>query len=206
MSKHRNRPVKAASQIVTLKDIERHVLDDALELIATIGLANPLMNTMRIFELEDPYLAPALFLRTTLSRHVVLVTTRLHALRGIGNTGETASIESYLHYAEVEGALLTAQADIFRSNRQDMILKLEADGIPFAELTNFRNAELAHSLHRSLPSTNKLVSLPIWDFAHNTYELVLKIEKAVSGTAKLDTKFQEWLDYGLAFWPKDLDP
>jgi hypothetical protein len=197
--------MEKSSQVTTFKDIEKHVLDDAVELIATIGVANPLMHTMRIGEFGDAKLAIALFLRTTLSRHVILVTARLHEPKKRGRTGETASIESYLHYAEAEGALSTVQADAFRSARQDIIQKLEADGIPFAELMSFRNAELAHSLHRSLPMANRLVSLPIWDFAHNTYELVVKIEKAVSGTAKLDAKFQEWLDRGLEFWPKGQD-
>jgi hypothetical protein len=187
---------------VSLKDIEKHVLDDAIELIATIGIANPLMHTTRIYELDQAYFPVALFLRSTLSRHVILVAMRLHALRGTGITGEAASIDSYLHYAEIEGSLLPAQADAFRSSRQQIIRNLEVEGITFSELAIFRNAELAHSLHPSKPMTNKLVSLPIWDFAYNTYELVLKIEKVVSGRAVLDAKFQEWLDCGLAFWGK----
>jgi hypothetical protein len=197
--------MKAPSQAISLKDIEKHVLDDAVELIATVGVANPLLHTTLVYELEGSNREVALFLRATLSRHAILVATRLHALKQTGPTGETASIESYLHYAEIEGVLSTTQAGVFRSKRKDIIQKLEAAGIPFSDLMIFRTAELAHSLHRS-PMANKLASLPIWDFAHETYELVLRIEKTVSGTAVLEKKFQEWLDRGREFWPESPVP
>ena len=141
-------------------------------------------------------------MRGLLGRHVVLVVTRLHALKGTGPTGETASIDSYLHYAEAEGLLSAAKAQAFRSKREAAIEKLEKDGIKFAELMSFRHSELAHSLHRPTPLANKLLSLPIWDFADATFELVRSIEQAASGTGRLDKEFQDWLDRGHAFWPK----
>ena len=36
----------------TAKDIEKHVLDDAVELIASVGLANPLLHIMLLFQME----------------------------------------------------------------------------------------------------------------------------------------------------------
>ncbi len=192
--------------MTTLPDIEKHVLDDAVELIASVGLGNPLMHTTVLHEMQGDAREVALFLRGLLGRHVVLVVTRLHALKGAGPTGEIASIDSYLHYAEAEGLLAAAEANAFRSKRQAIIGKLEADGIKFSELMSFRHAELAHSLHCPMPLANKLLSLPIWDFADATFDLVRKIENAISGTGRLDTEFQDWLDRGHAFWPKSEEP
>jgi hypothetical protein len=191
----------AHSQPANLKDIERHVLDDVAELIATIGVANPIVCTTLISEMEGARREVVVFLRGVLSRHVILVATRLHALKGAGGTGETASIESYVHYAELEGRISTSQANEFRSQRQAIIAKLEKDGIKFsADLYSFRNAELAHSLHPSAPLTNPLLSLPVFDFADATYQLVLKIEKSVSGNGKLNNSFQAWFVRGNEFW------
>jgi hypothetical protein len=189
-----------------LKDIEKHVLDDAIELIASVGLGNPLMHTTVLFQMQGDQQKVALFLRGLLSRHVVLVLTRLHALTQVGKTGDTASIDSYLYYAEAEALLSAEEAAAFRSKRQAVIAKLESAGISFSELMTFRNAELAHSLHCPTPLANKLLSLPIWDFASDTFELVRAIEKVVSGTGRLDTEFQDWLDRGRAFWPESEEP
>lgn len=192
--------------MTSLGHIEKHVLDDAVELIASVGIGNPLMHTTLLYELQGDEREVALFLRGILGRHVVLVVTRLHAVKGVGRTGETASIDSYLCYAEAEGSLSTIEADAFRSRRKEIIGKLEAAGISLPELLSFRNAELAHSLHCPTPLTNKLLSLPIWDFASDTFELVRAIERAVSGTGRLDKEFQDWLDRGRAFWPKSEEP
>jgi hypothetical protein len=135
--------------MTALSDIEKHVLDDAVELIASVGIANPLMHTTLLYEMQGDEQKVALFLRATLGRHVVLVLTRLHASKGRGKTGETASIDSYLHYAEAQCSLSAIEAATFRSKRQAIIEKLEADGIKLSELVSFRNAELAHSLHRA---------------------------------------------------------
>jgi hypothetical protein len=182
-----------------LMEIEKHVIDDALELIASIGVSNPLMHTPVVFGLSGNTQKVASFLRATLSRHVVLVVTRLHEPKGVGSTGETASIDSYLHYAELENALTDKQAKAFRLQQNVLIQKLEADGIPFAELKRFRNSELAHSLYCSPPLANQLQSLPIWDFAYNTFELTLKIKTDVSGIGNLDSAYNEWLDSACRF-------
>jgi len=187
---------------VTLSDIERHVIDDAIELIATVGVGNPLMHTHAIHAMHSDRQRVALFLRQTLGRQAILIGTRLHAPKGSGKTGETASIESYIHYAETENVLSTADANGFRALRKAIVEKLERDGIKISELVDYRHSELAHSLHSRVALTNKLASLPIWDFADETFKLVLKIERAVSGKARLDAEFQDWLDRGLAFWPE----
>jgi hypothetical protein len=192
--------------MTALREIEKHVLDDAIELIASVGLGNPLMHTTVLYGMKGDEQRVALFLRGLLGRHVVLIVTRLHAPKGVGKTGETASIDSYLHYAEAEASLSATQAAAFRSNRQAIIVKLEAAGIKFSELLSFRHAELAHSLHCPTPLANKLLSLPIWDFASDTFELVRAIEKVVSGTGRLGNEFQDWLDRGNAFWPESEMP
>jgi hypothetical protein len=129
--------------MTALSDIEKHVLDDAVELIASVGIANPLMHTTLLYEMQGDEQKVALFLRATLGL------TRLHASKGRGKTRETASIDSYLHYAEAQCSLSAIEAATFRSKRQAIIEKLEADGIKLSELVSFRNAELAHSLHRA---------------------------------------------------------
>jgi hypothetical protein len=192
--------------VATFRDIEKHVLDDAIELIASVGIGNPLMHTTVLYGMQGDHKTVGLFLRGLLGRHVVLVVTRLHALKGEGKTGDTASIDSYLHYAEAEALLSAKEAAAFRFKRQAVIEKLEAAGISFSELISFRNAELAHSLHCPTPLANKLLSLLIWDFAFDTFELVRAIEKAVSGTGRLDIEFQDWLGRGRAFWPESEKP
>jgi hypothetical protein len=62
----------------TAKDIEKHVLDDAVELIASVGLANPLLHIMLLFQMEGDAKKLASFLRALLGQHVILVVTRLH--------------------------------------------------------------------------------------------------------------------------------
>ena len=185
--------------MTVFKEIEKHVIDDAVELVATLGVATPLIRPLA-YEVDEERQKVARFLRATLSRHVILVATRLHAPKGTGPTGETASINSYLYYAEAEDALTSAQADEFRSKRKAVVAKLEREGIPFADLLTFRHSELAHSLHRTLPFENQLNSLPIWDFSYDTYELVLAIERGASGTSTLERKFHEWQDRGNTFW------
>ncbi len=192
--------------MTALKEIEKHVLDDAIELIACVGLGNPLMHTTLLHGMQGDQQKVALFFRGLLGRQVVLIVTRLHAPKGVGKTGETASIDSYLHYAEAEASLSATQAAAFRSKRQAIIVKLEAAGIKLSELLSFRHAELAHSLHCPTPLANKLLSLPIWDFASDTFELVRAIEKIVSGMGRLDNEFQDWLDRGNAFWPESEMP
>ena len=188
--------------MATLKEIEKHVLDDAVELIAAVGLGSPLMHTTALYKMEGHRRETALFLRGLFGRHVILVATRLYARKGTGPIGETASIDSYICHAETEGFLSVADADAFRSEQKAVAEKLERDGITLEELRIFRHSEIAHSLQPIIPFTNKLVSLPVWDLADATFELVRKIESAVSGTQRLNKEFQDWLDRGRAFWPE----
>ena len=66
--------------MTSLTDIQKHVLDDAVELIATIGVATPLVSTTIAHEMGAERQKIALFLRSALSRHVILVVIRLHRL------------------------------------------------------------------------------------------------------------------------------
>ena len=47
--------------MTTLPDIEKHVLDDAVELIASVGLGNPLMHTTVLHEMQGDAREVALF-------------------------------------------------------------------------------------------------------------------------------------------------
>jgi hypothetical protein len=59
--------------MATINDLRKHVLDDAVELMETLGIVTPLATSAAI-------VAPAqLLLRRLLTGHVVLVLTRLHA-------------------------------------------------------------------------------------------------------------------------------
>ncbi len=129
---------ESRSEMTSLKDVEKHVLDDAVELIASVGLGNPLIHSRAIPTMQGDRQTVALFLRGLLARQVILVATRLHEPKHKGSTGETASIGGYIYYAEAEGRLTTAAADAFRCKQQEIIRKLQANGIAPSELKNFR--------------------------------------------------------------------
>lgn len=186
--------------MTTLKSIEQHVLEDAAELISCIGVVNPLSHTTLVIQMQGERQRVAEFLRAILSRQIILISTRLHGRIEVRKKTEVASIESYLHYAELEGRLSAEHVVIFRSVRQTIITKLDLAGIRYDELLDFRHSELAHSLHRANPLKNRLNSRPIFDFAHDTLRLVASIETAVSRSARLDGLYQEWLDRGTSFW------
>lgn len=94
----------------TVDDLRKHVLDDAVELMGTVGIVTPL--TTRIIE------APAqLLLRRLLTRHVILVLDRLHAKAGQGQTGITASIDGILKAVAEASQLSAAEVNGFKTRR-----------------------------------------------------------------------------------------
>lgn len=186
--------------MATLADIEKHLLDDAKDLMATIGMTHPLMGIVSEYLPDEQNRKAYLYLRGTLAKTVVLILCRLFD-RSLGRTGITASIQTYLELARDEGFLSQAAFVDLECRRQDIIEKLERDGIPYGDLKKFRDAELAHSVHAHVPLTNRLPSLPIWDCASNTYNLVCAITRqAGRPSPELESALQDWLDIGRAFW------
>jgi hypothetical protein len=185
----------------TVDDLRKHVLDDAIELMETLGVVTPLVTTLNV------EMTPAqLLLRRLLARHVILVLTRLHAAPGIGRSGTTASIDSVVEAAGKSSLLSPAEIDEFKRRRAALQMDMEPDGVSFAEINLFRNTELAHSLHAHTSHVPGLSWHVIHAFAEGTYKLVQDIEAALvkAGARTLSTlpadKWNEWVEYGRALW------
>jgi hypothetical protein len=143
------------------------------------------------------------FLRSVLFRSVTLTVCRLHDRPcWDGRTGVTASIEALVEIAKNKQRLMPHETSDFHARREALKAELEISGVSYkGDLLAFRDAELAHSLHRHSPA-EPIKFLPIWDFAHNTFELVIDIEKRLieGDAAKLDREFHDWRDRGERFW------
>lgn len=185
--------------MATVDDLRRHVLDDALELIETLGIVTPLATA----NVTAP---PQLLLRRLLVRHVVLVLTRLHAKAGTGKTGITASIDGVLGSHCEASPLSPAEIDEFKKRRAALQKDMEPDGVCFADLYLFRTSELAHSLHTPAAPRAGLSWHVIDAFSRGTYELVRDIEAAVlkGGAAPIQAlpadKYDEWEAHGRVLW------
>jgi hypothetical protein len=194
-------------EMASFDDIRNHVLDDAAELAATTGLVAPLMEAMFVSD-NDETLS---FLRRLLIRHVALVVTRVHDRPGSGNVGAKASIEALLQEARAQGRISPDQFDHFDRRRKGLVERLNAEGVSYKELKDFRHAELAHSLQRHSQPERPLFFFPVWEFANYSFALVLEIDKclvdggAVS-IARLDDEFHAWRDRGLVFWNSRQSP
>lgn len=185
--------------MATVDDLRKHVLDDASELIETFGIVTPLASA----NVTAP---PQLLLRRLLTRHVILVLTRLHAKAGAGRTGITASIDSVLEAIAKASQLSPAEIDGFKKRRDALQNDMEPDGVRFVDLHLFRTSELAHSLHAPAVNRTGLSWHVIDTFCRATYELVRDIEGAVlkGGAAHIQTlpadKYDEWVAHGRALW------
>jgi len=185
----------------TLSDLRRHVLDDAVELLETLGVVEPLATSANV-------VSPGhLLLRRLLTRHVLLVLTRLHARKGKGPSGLTASIDGVLEAAQVS-QLSRAQVDSFGNRREALKAETEREGVWFEDIHFFRTTELAHSIHAPGSMRAKLPWNVIYPFATGTYDLVREIESAlVSAGAPVicdlppsTTKCDEWAANGRDLW------
>lgn len=193
----------------TFLELREHVLDDCRELVAIMSIAHPLLEA-KLLEIEQVRLAAIMFLRQHFIRYVGLVLTRLHAIPRPGPTGETASIPTLLDAALVEDRLSLSQKGEFDTKRQALIQNLETKGVKFADLETFRHAELAHSLYRPSTQTDSTLAYgQIHEFAHDTFELMIELDKASLAPgepeSKLPSKFHDWMDYGAALWPDLID-
>lgn len=114
-------PTKEA--ITTVDDIRRPVMDDAMDLISAIGIADPLVSSGRFEKFGPDRRQAAYFLRKLLTRNVILIIARLHERHGRGRNGDTASIEALLEFSR--GQLADEEIEKFKSKRIDLLLALE---------------------------------------------------------------------------------
>ena len=194
--------------MVTLDEIRRHVCADAHELAATTGLVLPLLEDLDSNKEEH---RPHFFLREHLARHVVLVIVRLHEAPATRAKGMRviASIRSLLDYVKAEKRLTHDHIANFTGRREALIAAYEAQDESFDNLRDFRHTEMGHSIHVSGQSPAQLLFHPMWDLAHDTFELVLEIESQLvqTGSARiidLDGEFHKWRDRGEEFWSSRL--
>jgi hypothetical protein len=196
--------------IVTVEHIRQHVIEDIADLTSLVGLLDPIVTLPRLKAADDVAHASRL-LRKILSRDVILILCRLHEpANQRGTTGISASIDSLLDYAAPD--ISADKAEDLKRKRQKIILDLEAQGTTFKALRAFRNAEIAHSLHRDSRETdNFLYYRSIAQFATDTYELVLEIEQelaliGLTPASDLRDLAEAWQRRGSVFWDSALNP
>lgn len=181
-------------------------MDDARELLVTIGVYSPLVTD---FALETGAIPErqydiASYMRGHFGRQILLLIMRLHADKPPRpeRTGETASIATLLDAGEREKIFTPEVAAGFRDRRQQIQANAEFEGIGPTAMKSFRDAEIGHSLHRrSAESDRTLRSSVILDVAHETYELVVAME-ARWGERSLDPWYHAYLNKGYRFWER----
>ncbi len=196
--------------IVTVEHIRQHVIEDAADLMSLLGLLDPIITLPRLKEADDIAHASRL-LRKLLTRDLILIVCRLHEPADQrGQTGITASIDSLLDFAA--GDIGVQKAEELKAKRKKIIADLEAKGTQFGDLRIFRNAEIAHSLHRiSRNSDNSLYYSSIAGFARETYDLILEIEQelvlycGLTAFSDLRDLAEAWQRRGGVFWDKALN-
>src|SRR3990172_8214146 len=159
--------------MATLDDIRRHVLDDAQEIAAVAGLVTPLLET----DFDETEFAVERFLRQFMCRYLPLILTRLYASpQKNGRTGHTACISALLDTARDAGNLSARDYERFVLVSVTSKRDLEQREVPFSDLMEFRNSELAHSLHRHSQAKLGLAVPPVLAFAIETVQLVKAID------------------------------
>jgi hypothetical protein len=194
----------------SVDQLRKHVIDDVLELAATTGMLVPLIDAD--LNTTDEAHAALRFLRQHLVRHVALIVTRLHddISRQEGPIGSLASIPVLVECARSASRLSGERADAYLNGLSELRDEYAARGGDFQELLAFRHSELAHSLHRRSPPSVELHFNPLWELAHDTYELVADLERWLDQTGMdpmvLENRFDYWRDTGAAFWSTRLSP
>jgi hypothetical protein len=164
-------------RMAMIDDLRKRVTDDVFEMTATVGLVTPLVTG----EVRSPN-PPQLLLRRVLSRHVVLVLTRLHAKAGAGRSGVTASIDALLNALRASSILPPDMITGFNARREMLLTNMEADGVDAADVNLFRNVELAHSLLAHNPQRADILWSTVSALAHGTGELVADMEAEIVRT------------------------
>lgn len=192
--------------MASFDDLKRHVMDDARELLVVVGIYTPLITDFapETAVIGEKYQDVARFMRGHFGRQMLLLLERLHAAKPPRpeRTGETASILTLLAAAEREGVLSAPIVAGFLVHRDRIREALTLEGVTSEAMKSLRDAEIGHSLHRSSTISDlTLRSAAILDHAHETYELVLAIERAW-GDQSLDPWFHTSMIKGRWFWEK----
>jgi hypothetical protein len=104
-------------------DLRKHVLDDTIELVETIGVVRPLV----MGNIVDPTIK---FLRRVLAHHVVFVLCRLYdQANTTGRTGVTASINGLLAMEKSPGSLTPDHIEELRTKSEELKNAYENAGI-----------------------------------------------------------------------------
>jgi hypothetical protein len=158
----------------SVNDLRKHVFDDAMDLAAITGMLVPIVEVDfgRGVEAE---LHPVRFIRQQLMLSFALIVTRMHDDSPDGKTGTTASIKALLLSAAEAGRISKELCASYLEALQNLRAAYDQQGGNFEELRRFRHAELAHSLHPRAP-LERLLLMPLWDLAHETFELVASLE------------------------------
>jgi hypothetical protein len=194
----------------SVDDLAKRVLHDASDLIASMGIVAPLMQGdlgHNLADVPDEKRDVALFLQAQLARQVVLLIVRLHEPRNDKDrTGATVSIPALVAYGLEEHRLTADAANAIQDHLKaavslyDSSVGHETYPVTFEALRTFRNAEIAHSIHRWPGLGPK--DLPwgsVATLAYDTYEVVLEVCQAVGRAADADD-FHRRYDRGIAFW------
>jgi hypothetical protein len=162
--------------MASVNELRRHVFDDALDLAACVGLVAPLVNLPMGTGMAVS-VDPVGFIRRQFTLQMVLLVVRMHEQPREGQTGTTASIQALLDAAALEGRVSQEFRDAYVNVLERMRADYENHGGNFRELRSFRHAELAHSIHRHEQPLDRLLLNPLWDFAHETFDLVASLER-----------------------------
>ncbi|WP_316395791.1 hypothetical protein [Bradyrhizobium sp. 33ap4] len=185
--------------------VRKHVLDDIWEIIKARNLAEPLISAPSLNWVKSDAKPAAQFLRMQLSRHVILVLTRLNAIPGKGKTGNTACIMSVLDEAVAIDILSDKDRARFADRLNTMKVNMANQGTSFSDLVNFRNSELAHSLYDLKVGVGALSYFVISQFSEATVELVSDIESHLVSlgcdpVADIGQFDKAWAKCGTDFW------
>lgn len=195
--------------MVDANEFRVRILDDAVELIATLHLLMPLLDDEEFEKIIVISPEPAVkFLRDLLLRNVALVVYRLHDKVGSGPQGETASIAGWLGAIRNSSHryLEDSEIECFQARLNTLTQDLEAKDSGYSQLKSLRHCELAHSIVPRSPGKPLSITFQaVAELAYETYELLIAIEDALSsgGSPKLvslDAIFNEWHVRGPLFW------
>lgn len=172
--------------MASVNELRKHVLDDALEMMETVGVVRPLVTA----NIAAP---TRLFLRRVLTRHVVMVLCRLYEKANTtGPRGVTASINGLLDAMGKSTQFASDDIDKLKTRSENLKKTYESACGTFDKLTFFRNTELAHSLQPHNQTTPELQWHPLEEFAQGTFDLVWTIESTL--------KSAELIERGRSFW------
>jgi len=185
----------------TLDQVRMHVLEDGLAIAKLTGVSEQLI----VGNLGAPLGHVPAFMRRHFTEALILVLVRMHEpAGGPGPTGHSASIETllalsvdYMEPGDFEG---------FHASRCGLLADIKKNGTSFKYLKQYRHAKLCHTLFRTETFSDETISYhAIWQFAHDTFELVYAIDQTLQAHGRspiedLNDAFHLWRNRGEDFW------